>query len=112
MMTFASLLLCSMLLPAPGGQTQPVQALVNGSNNAVTSPGEAIPAQSFQLEPSKPVADGLLTPTDDMCYKIRAYIFKRDDDHAPKFVRSTTCGPGRPHAKDATWPKAKVVPAN
>jgi len=49
---------------------------------------------------------------DDICYKIRAYIFKRDDDHAPEFVRSTTCGPRKPHAKDATWPKAKLVPAN
>ena len=46
------------------------------------------------------------------CYKIRAYIFKRDDDHAPQFVRSTTCGPGQPRAKDAVWPKARMVPAN
>ena len=47
-----------------------------------------------------------------ICYKIRAYIFKRDDDHAPQFVRSTTCGPGQPRAKDAVWPKARMVPAN
>jgi hypothetical protein len=47
-----------------------------------------------------------------ICYKIRAYIFKRDDDHAPQFVRSTTCGPGQPRAKDAVWPKARLVPAN
>ena len=46
------------------------------------------------------------------CYKIRAYIFKRDDDHAPQFVRSTTCGPSQPRAKDAVWPKARIVPAN
>lgn len=47
-----------------------------------------------------------------ICYKIRAYIFKRDDDHAPQFVRSTTCGPSQPRSKDAVWPKAKLVPAN
>src|SRR5947208_17168827 len=35
---------------------------------------------------------------DDVCYRIRAYIFKRDDDHAPKFVGSTTCGPRQPRA--------------
>lgn len=47
-----------------------------------------------------------------ICYKIRAYIFRRDDDHAPQFVRSTTCGPGQPRTKDAVWPKARIVPAD
>jgi hypothetical protein len=46
-----------------------------------------------------------------ICYKIRAYIFKRDDDHAPQFVKSTTCGPRQAHAKNALWPKAGIVPA-
>jgi hypothetical protein len=46
-----------------------------------------------------------------ICYKIRAYIFKRDDDHAPQFVKSTTCGPRQAHAKNAVWPKAGLVPA-
>jgi hypothetical protein len=50
--------------------------------------------------------------SEEICYKIRAYIFRRDDDHAPQFVRSTTCGPGQPRAKDAVWPKARIVPAN
>jgi hypothetical protein len=52
-----------------------------------------------------------LSPSDDVCYKIRAYIFKRDDDHAPELVGSTTCGPRKAHTKDAAWPKAKLVPA-
>ncbi len=52
-------------------------------------------------------------PADDgICYKIRAYIFKRDDDHPPQYVRSTTCGPAQPRAKNAEWPKARVVPAD
>ena len=54
----------------------------------------------------------LAPPNEGICYKIRAYIFKRDDDHAPEFVRSTTCGPGQPRAKDAVWPKARMVPAD
>jgi len=67
------------------------------------------PARSFQLSPSKPTEDSAQTPSADICYKIRAYIFKRDDDHAPEFVRSTTCGPIKPQAKNAIWPKARVV---
>ncbi len=47
-----------------------------------------------------------------ICYKIRAYIFKRDDDHAPQLLRSTTCGPAQPRAKNIVWPKARMVPAN
>jgi hypothetical protein len=49
---------------------------------------------------------------DGICYKIRAYIFKRDDDHAPELAGSTTCGPRQPRAKEVVWPKARVVPAD
>jgi len=49
---------------------------------------------------------------DDICYKIRAYIFKRDDDHAPELAGSTTCGPRQPRAQNAVWPKARLVPAD
>ena len=69
-------------------------------------------SQSFQLTPASPRDDGAILPSDDVCYKIRAYIFKRDDDRAPEFVRSTTCGPRRPHTKNVGGPKAKIVPAN
>jgi hypothetical protein len=48
---------------------------------------------------------------DGICYKIRAYIFKPDDDHAPQFVKSTTCGPRQAHAENAVWPKDRIVPA-
>lgn len=69
-------------------------------------------SQTLPLASAGQRADLMLSPSDDICYKIRAYIFKRDDDHAPEFVRSTTCGPRRPHEKNAAWPKAKLVPAN
>ena len=63
-----------------------------------------------RMEPLNDIA--LATDNDGICYKIRAYIFKRDDDHAPEFVRSTTCGPRQPRAKNAAWPKARLVPAD
>jgi hypothetical protein len=50
--------------------------------------------------------------SDGICYKIRAYIFKRGDDHAPELAGSTTCGPRQPHAKEVVWPKARLVPAD
>lgn len=67
--------------------------------------------QSFQITPTSPRDDGAVLPN-DICYKIRAYIFKRDDDHAPEMVRSTTCGPRTPHQKNITGAPAKLVPAN
>lgn len=70
------------------------------------------PSQSFQIMPTSPRDDGAFLPPSDICYKIRAYIFKRDDDHAPEMVRSTTCGPRVPHTKNITGPPAKLVPAN
>ncbi len=49
-------------------------------------------------------SDSAGTPSDEVCYRIRAYIFKRDDDHAPKLVGSTTCGPRQPATRDVTAP--------
>lgn len=117
-MPFTSLLLLAMVLPAPPDRpAQPpavvapvasVAALANGT--PITNVSGA-PPQSFQLTPSEPQRDaGIVTP-DNVCYKIRAYIFKRDDDHAPEFVRSTTCGPSEPHAKGVALPKARIIPA-
>jgi|SRR4051794_10195104 hypothetical protein len=75
-------------------------------NSAVAIPYENV--QNFQLNQPESAEIGA---DDDVCYKIRAYIFKRDDDHAPQFVGSTTCGPRKPHTRDAKWPDAKLVPA-
>jgi len=46
--------------------------------------------------------------SDNICYRIRAYLFKRDDDHAPQFVGSTTCGPRQPRARNTLWPEAHL----
>src|SRR5664279_2320441 len=111
-MPLASLLLFAMMLSGPLNQVQPVQPVATDPGSYFLSDNSVTPVQDFQLTPSKPTADRALAPSDDVCYKIRAYIFKRDDDHAPTLVRSTTCGPGKPQTKDAVWPKAKVVPAD
>ena len=109
--------LCFVLLATALGQAiEPPASLdtsVPGSNLAVLS--AQIPTANGQqpLAATESPNDIALTADNDrICYKIRAYIFKRDDDHAPQYVRSTTCGPRQPHAKNAEWPKARVVPAN
>ncbi len=114
-MTLASLLLLSMIMGAPLDRTaQPAQTpgaapAVLAVQNAPVLPENGFAPQVTSQEPGRDPAQAM---SNDICYKIRAYIFKRDDDHAPEFVRSTTCGPRQPHTKAAVWPKAKLVPAN
>ena len=103
-MPIASLLL-AILLPTASATAQPAATPV------VAVSGES-QAQTFAIAPPTLMSEVEPQASDAVCYKIRAYIFKRDDDHAPEFVRSTTCGPRKPHAKDAKWPDAKLVPAN
>lgn len=47
-----------------------------------------------------------------VCYKMRSYIFARNDDAAPKLVRETTCSTARPRLNRSKLPKARIVPAN
>jgi len=47
-----------------------------------------------------------------VCYKMRSYIFARNDDAAPKLVRETTCSTARPRLNRSKMPKARIVPAN
>ena len=109
-MPLAGFLLLSMVLSATADRAaQPAEpsAMVAVAENLTSPTGEP---QSFQLSPADTRDDNALSPSDDVCYKIRAYIFKRDDEHAPELVGSTTCGPRKPHTKDAAWPGAKLVP--
>jgi hypothetical protein len=103
-MPIASLLL-AILLPAASATAQPVATPAVAVSNEPQ-------AQTFAVAPPTLMSEAEPQASDDVCYKIRAYIFKRDDDHAPELVRSTTCGPRKPHTKAADWPKAKLVPAN
>jgi len=114
-MSRTSLLLLAILIATAAvaiGQTKSSESapMVANAESLPLLNGDG--SQSFQLTPASPNDEGAILPSDDVCYKIRAYIFKRDDDHAPEFVRSTTCGPRRPHTKNVDGPKAKLVPAN
>ena len=117
-MPLTSLLLLAMVFPAPPDHPAQPPTFVAPTPWVAVVPDSAPvadfngpPPQSFQLTPSQPRNDAGIVPPDNICYKIRAYIFKRDDDHAPEFVRSTTCGPSEPHAKGVAWPKARIIPA-
>jgi hypothetical protein len=61
--------------------------------------------------PTAQVKEDSTAESDGICYKIRAYIFKSDDDHAPQLKGSTTCGPRQPRAMGVVWPNARLVPA-
>jgi len=112
-MFLTSLLLLAMIVPGAPDRSRPTQpGAVPGFASAASAPwfgGRAAPPQFFQMSPWMALAD--TAPDDDICYRIRAYIFRRDDDHAPKMVRSTTCGPGHPRWENVQWPKARVAPA-
>ena len=49
---------------------------------------------------------------DNVCYKMRTYIFERNDGDAPKLVRETTCSPVRPKLNRSRMPRARMIPAN
>jgi hypothetical protein len=66
----------------------------------------------FTMFPPEQFGQDAIDSSDSICYKIRAYIFKQDDGHAPEFKGSTTCQPRQARAKDIAWPTARLVPAN
>jgi hypothetical protein len=109
--------LCFILLAVALGHASPppdtLDSSVASSNLAGLSSPMATASGQLPLVATGPSHDiARASVGEGICYKIRAYIFNRDDDHAPRFIRSTTCGPGQPRAKDAVWPKARMVPAN
>lgn len=107
-MPLASLIVFAMLLGTPLDRaTQPSPTSKADTPAASLTQPNALPTQSLQL--GKPASE-VDSNSANVCYKIRAYIFKRDDDQAPVLVRSTTCGPRAPHVHDATLPNAKIVP--
>jgi hypothetical protein len=112
-MNLPSLLLLASLLAVPLAATDTAQpASQSGpiqTADVLTAPVAAA-QQPFTLLAPQQKVDFAGDP-DGICYKIRAYIFKRDDDHAPEMIGSTTCGPRQPHAKNVVWPKARLVPA-
>ena len=111
LMRIPSLLLLSLLLTAPLVAIEPPQpASPPAQLQTADVFSEPLAATQQFLVPEQ--RDNLASEGDGICYKIRAYIFKRDDDHAPELTGSTTCGPSQPHAKSVVAPKARLVPAN
>jgi hypothetical protein len=110
-MLTTSLLLLSFIVSAPV-VNQGVQPAVSAPLAASAETPEIVSPQSFLIKPASTNDDNSFTPSDDVCYKIRAYVFKRDDDHAPGLVRSTTCQPSKTHLDKAEWPEARIAPAN
>lgn len=116
------MLLTTLLLAASALAASPANAPSGGAPPklpstvaALSQPSQDSPAAAPGERSTRNLHDQSNSATfaeDDVCYKIRAYLFQRDDDHAPKLVGTTTCGPRRPHTKSVDWPKAKLVPAN
>jgi len=110
-MRLPSLLLLSLLVPVQLAATDTVQPAPPPAPIQTTDALAAPVAGAQQLFTPEQKADFASEP-DGICYKIRAYIFKRDDDHAPELTGSTTCGPRQPRAKNVVSPKARLVPAD
>ena len=108
-MPLASFLLLALILPGDLNRNQPAAGFNSGDavQNTSSLGIDSRNVTSFQFTPPAPLAG-----SEDICYRIRAYMFRRDDDHAPEYVGSTTCGPRNAHTKKVQWPKAKLVPAN
>ncbi len=103
-----AILLAMPLLAAPAEQPAPQTNWPAWSSDGMALPlqtegGNSAQTPGFDFE----AADS----AGSVCYKIRAYIFKRDDDHAPELKGSTTCQPRQAHLKSVLRPKARFVPA-
>ena len=113
-MSLPSLLLLTLLVASPLVETdaaQPVSQPTQLQMPEVFAAPMDTAQQPFALPTPQPEPD-FAGESGGICYKIRAYIFKRDDDHAPELFGSTTCGPRQPRAKNVAWPKARLVPAD
>ena len=112
-MSLPSLLLLASLLAAPLAATDSAQSAAPPGQlqtaDLLTAPVDAA-QQPFTLLTPQQETD-FACDSEGICYKIRAYIIKRDDDHAPELTGTTTCGPHQPRAKIVVWPKARLVPA-
>ena len=111
-MSLPSLLLMATLLASPLAATDAAQPASppDQFQTADLAAQVAAAQQPFTLLTPQQKKD-LAGESDGICYKIRAFIFKRDDDHAPELEGTTTCGPRQPRTKEVAWPKARLVPA-
>jgi hypothetical protein len=111
------LLLLSILLTGPAvllHGVEPASPGVQPKPPQIASPSatESLAYSQSQAEQSESFDKMEIRPAADICYRIRAYIFRRDDDHAPKLVGSTTCGPIRPQTHNTKGFVPLLVPAD
>lgn len=96
--------------------TKPAQPAAGPDTSVQTwvfnAPNVQVPDISVSVILPDDLAGDELGESGGICYKIRAYIFKRDDDHAPELIGSSTCGPRQAQLKDAGWPQPRLVPAD
>lgn len=90
-----------LLLPAVLALATPSAQVAVPAASPFTPTGDRIAITQSVADSAQPI-----------CYKMRTYIFERNDDAAPKFVRETTCGPARPRLNRSRMPKVRLVPAN
>lgn len=76
------------------------------------------PQEQNPAVPAAPVSNESMTLTrtagdaaGPVCYKMRTYIFERNDGAAPKLVRETTCPPVHPRVSRSNT-TARIIPAN
>jgi hypothetical protein len=115
----AGLLMLSLLLAAPLDKATHARTPDSATNvRPATLPvGVVVPLMAadaqepFILKPN-PSPDTSFAAEEDrqpeICYKIRAFLFKRDDDHFPEFLRETTCGPSQPRMEHSLSPKVHL----
>jgi len=96
--------------------TKPAQPAAKPDASAQTwvfnAPNVQLPDISVSVVLPEDLAGDELGESGGICYKIRAYIFRRDDDHAPELIGSSTCGPRQAQFKDAGRPQPRLVPAD
>lgn len=113
-----ALVVLSLLMFAPADQALPQAPSQAGEVRLASvadgppAVGPHSPAALIDPEVNLDVTSGVPeNSADNICYKIRAFIFERDDDHAPKLVRETTCVRARPRTKSVEGFVPRLVPA-
>ena len=109
-----SLLLLSTILATPSAAVQPAAApndVFAIEPPAVVLAHRESPEQRIEERQQSARFDAVeIHPEDDICFKIRAYVFSAGP--VPKLLRETTCGPKRGEVKSIGGAKPKLEPVD
>ncbi|HEY3928023.1 MAG TPA: hypothetical protein VGL89_06600 [Candidatus Koribacter sp.] len=81
-------------------------ALVGAPQGQSAAP-QAVPVTNDPITLTRSAGDA----AQPVCYKMRTYIFERNDGAAPILVRATTCPLVHPRVNRANT-RARIIPAN